>query len=126
MRLLEVSGWSQAEAARRLYLAPSNISQYKNNDNRPSRQVLELFKVLLASEKPQALSAMVLRDEPIAAGDETELWKRRAKTAESELHRLRNGLRLLLDPNSKLDALVEDHIVAEVKSVKRDASKPKS
>ena len=57
MQLLEASGWSQAEAARRLHLAPSNISQYKSNTNRPSRQVLELFKLLLLSENSSALKA---------------------------------------------------------------------
>jgi transcriptional regulator with XRE-family HTH domain len=117
MQLLEASGWNQAEAARRLYLSPSNITQYKKNDNRPSRQVLELFKLLLAQEKPAALAAITPGRglTPLPEG-ETESWKRRAKNAEQDLAELRTGLRKLLEskPSSKskvdtaLQTLVDD------------------
>lgn len=114
MALLDASGWSQAEAARRLYLAPSNITQYKKNDNRPSRQVLELFKVILASEKPEALGAMVLREGETKV-DETALWRRRAKAAEGELADLKTSLRKLIEkPSSKIGAAADAEVESAV------------
>jgi transcriptional regulator with XRE-family HTH domain len=53
--LLAASGWTQAEAARKLFLQPPSISQYVNGSNRPSRQVLELFKLAIVSYNPGAL-----------------------------------------------------------------------
>lgn len=55
--LMEAAGWSQAEAARRLELDPSVISQYKSDKVRPSAQTLSLLKLILSHERPGALTA---------------------------------------------------------------------
>src|SRR6266545_4987085 len=47
IRLLALSGWSQAESARRLHLDPGTISQYVSHKTRPSATVLGFFKSLL-------------------------------------------------------------------------------
>lgn len=47
VRLLALSGWSQAETARRLHLDPGTISQYISHRTRPSATVLGFFKALL-------------------------------------------------------------------------------
>lgn len=71
LALLQASGWSASEAARRLHLDRSNISQYKSGGS-PSKQTLELFKLILAQEKPEAIgpSHMQLRDVPLHAVDD--------------------------------------------------------
>jgi len=55
--LLEAIGWSPAEAARRLFISPSNISQYKKGESRPSPTTMGLLKLILATEKPGSLTA---------------------------------------------------------------------
>jgi transcriptional regulator with XRE-family HTH domain len=47
VRLLALSGWSQAESARRLHLDPGTISQYVSHKTRPSATVLGFFKSLV-------------------------------------------------------------------------------
>lgn len=57
LALLEASGWSKAEAARQLDVTPSLISQYASGGTRPSPQMVRLFKLVLATERPEALEA---------------------------------------------------------------------
>ena len=54
--LLQVSGWSQAEAARQLAMTPSALSQIvrENSPVRPSPVTLRLFGLLLLGKKPGA------------------------------------------------------------------------
>lgn len=47
IRVLSLSGWSQAESARRLHLDPGTISQYISHKTRPSATVLGFFKSLV-------------------------------------------------------------------------------
>lgn len=47
MRLIELAGWSQAEAARRLELSPGAISQICNGKTEPRGATLQLLKLLL-------------------------------------------------------------------------------
>src|ERR1700689_5444302 len=72
--LLEISGWSQAEAARQLGMTPSALSQIvrENSPVKPSAVTLRLFKLLLWREKPAALRSMVRRSMPAGA----EQWER--------------------------------------------------
>lgn len=57
MRLLEASGWSQAEAARQLGMTRGGVNQIVSGRNEPSAQTVRLFKMILAGEKPEAVSA---------------------------------------------------------------------
>jgi len=81
VRLLSAAGWSQAEAARRLYLDPGTISLYVNGKVRPSLTVLALFKCLIGDTQP-----LPGQEEPLlAAGRPLESWE----------FELLEGLRLL-------------------------------
>jgi transcriptional regulator with XRE-family HTH domain len=51
-RLLRVSGWKQAEAARRLHLSPATVSLYLSGHTRPSVTVIQLFKLMLGDTSP--------------------------------------------------------------------------
>lgn len=51
-RLLRVSGWTQAEAARRLHLSPATVSLYLSGHTRPSVTVIQLFKLMLGDTSP--------------------------------------------------------------------------
>jgi transcriptional regulator with XRE-family HTH domain len=62
--MMEASGMKAADLARRLELTPGAISQYKSGTTTPSAQVLSLFKIILMSEQPGALSA--LKEETLA------------------------------------------------------------
>lgn len=66
--LFEASGWNQTQAAKRLYLEAPTISRYLNPDPKksiaPAKGTIEHFKMILASEKPGALSA--IRPETLA------------------------------------------------------------
>lgn len=59
--LFEASQWSQAECARRLKTTPATISRYLTQEPEkqimPSPGTIELFKFILASERPGALTA---------------------------------------------------------------------
>ncbi|HEY3852908.1 MAG TPA: helix-turn-helix transcriptional regulator [Verrucomicrobiae bacterium] len=52
-RLLEISGWSQTEAAHRLGNTPGAINHWLNPDhpNKPLETTLKLMKLLLARER---------------------------------------------------------------------------
>jgi transcriptional regulator with XRE-family HTH domain len=69
--LLEASGWKPIDVARRLELSRGAISRYKSGDMKPSPQVLQLFKFILASEQPGALAPLALKEESLAS------WERK-------------------------------------------------
>ena len=54
--LFDASGWSQAEAGRRLHKDRASISRYLSGQIAPEPVVLELFKMILSVEKPDVLS----------------------------------------------------------------------
>lgn len=51
-RLLRISGWTQAEAARGLHLSPATVSLYLSGHTRPSVTVIQLFKLMLGDTSP--------------------------------------------------------------------------
>lgn len=55
LRLLGLSKWTPAEAARRLGFHPGNISQYKAGDSAPDKVTLNFFSDLVFREKPELL-----------------------------------------------------------------------
>lgn len=54
--LWKSSGWKKAETARRLDLDRSSVGKFISNQIAPSSQTLKLFKLILASEVPGALT----------------------------------------------------------------------
>jgi transcriptional regulator with XRE-family HTH domain len=61
LQLVDASGWSAAEVARKLGLNRSAVSQYRKagtpQGNDTSEQTLNLFKRILAAEKPEVVGA---------------------------------------------------------------------
>jgi len=58
-RLIDLMGWTQSEAARRLRKTPSAINHLVNPDhpNRPTQTMLQLLKLIIASERPDLFEA---------------------------------------------------------------------
>jgi transcriptional regulator with XRE-family HTH domain len=58
-RLVEIMGWTQTEAAKRLGKTPAAINHLVNPDhpNKPTETTLRLFKLLIARERPELISA---------------------------------------------------------------------
>jgi plasmid maintenance system antidote protein VapI len=58
-RLMEIMEWSQTEAARRLHKTPSAINHLVNPDhpNKPTQTMMQLFKLIIASERPDLINA---------------------------------------------------------------------
>jgi transcriptional regulator with XRE-family HTH domain len=58
-RLIELMGWSQTEAARRLHKTPSAINHLVNPDhpNKPTATMMQLLKLIIASERPDLMNA---------------------------------------------------------------------
>ena len=67
-RLIELMGWSQTEAARRLRKTPSAINHLlnPNHPNKPTQTMMQLLKLIIASERPDLLNPQTyeLREEP--------------------------------------------------------------
>src|SRR5208282_5714266 len=53
-RLIDLMGWSQSEAARRLHKTPGAVNHLVNPDhpNKPTQTTLQLLKLIIASERP--------------------------------------------------------------------------
>lgn len=54
-RLLDLSGWTQAEAARKLELTRGGVNGLVTGKSVPSQATLKLFRLILESERPEAL-----------------------------------------------------------------------
>ncbi len=57
-RLIELMGWSQTEAARRLHNTPGAINHLVNPDhpNQPTQTMMQLLKLIIASERPDLIN----------------------------------------------------------------------
>ncbi len=80
--LWKASGWTKAEAARQLDLSRSAVGRFVEGKISPSIQTLKLFKLILAAEKPGALTGAVLHEEY----EQTE-WEKKILRALRPLHR---------------------------------------
>ena len=69
-RLIELMGWSQTEAARRLRNTPSAINHLVNPDhpNKPTQTMMQLLKLIIASERPDLLNAQTYELKETAQG----------------------------------------------------------
>jgi plasmid maintenance system antidote protein VapI len=69
--LMKVIGWTQAEAARQLAMTSGAVNQLVNPNSpvRPSQTTLRLFKLIVASQRPEAINAktLELKADPEAA-----------------------------------------------------------
>jgi len=54
-RLIDLMGWSQSEAARKLYKTPAAVNHLVNPDhpNKPTQTTLQLLKLIIATERPE-------------------------------------------------------------------------
>ena len=70
--LMKVIGWTQAEAARQLAMTSGAVNQLVNPNSpvRPSQTTLRLFKLIVASLRPEAINAKTLE---LKADPETAL-----------------------------------------------------
>ncbi len=59
--LMNAAGWSQAETARKLALTRGGVNGIVKGRTKPSEGTLKLFKLILASEQPEAVSASDLQ-----------------------------------------------------------------
>jgi plasmid maintenance system antidote protein VapI len=69
-RLIDLMGWSQTEAARRLHKTPSAINHLVNPDhpNKPTRTMMQLLKLIIASERPDLINAQTFELKEEATG----------------------------------------------------------
>jgi transcriptional regulator with XRE-family HTH domain len=79
-RLVELMGWSQTEAARRLYKTPSAINHLMNPDhsNKPTQTTMQLLKLIIASERPELINTQTfeLKEGPLATPEAASLSPR--------------------------------------------------
>jgi plasmid maintenance system antidote protein VapI len=70
-RLIDLMGWSQTEAARRLRKTPSAINHLVNPEhpNQPTQTMMQLLKLIIASERPDLINPQTyeLKDAPSGA-----------------------------------------------------------
>jgi plasmid maintenance system antidote protein VapI len=57
-RLIDLMGWSQTEAARRLHKTPSAINHLlnPNHPNKPTQTMMQLLKLIITSERPDLVN----------------------------------------------------------------------
>jgi plasmid maintenance system antidote protein VapI len=69
-RLIELMGWSQTEAARRLHITPSAVNHLVNPDhpNKPTQTMMQLLKLIIASERPDLINAQTFELKETATG----------------------------------------------------------
>jgi transcriptional regulator with XRE-family HTH domain len=75
-RLIDLMGWSQSEAARRLYKTPAAVNHLVNPDhpNKPTETTLQLLKLIIASERPELFeAAFKLKEGPRLNDDQSKL-----------------------------------------------------
>ena len=78
--LMKAAGWSQAETARRLQITPGAVSQICNGKTVPRPAIINLLRLLIAHENPEALK---LHDSATQAG--LQPWARQLVEALSNL-----------------------------------------
>jgi len=72
--LLKAVGWTQAEAARQLAMTSGAVNQIVNPNSpvRPSGTTLRLFKLMVASARPEAINSRTLELKETAPPPPTE------------------------------------------------------
>jgi plasmid maintenance system antidote protein VapI len=73
-RLIELMRWSQTEAARRLHKTASAINHLVNPDhpNKPTQTMMQLLKLIIASERPDLINPQTFELKEAYAGPKPE------------------------------------------------------
>ncbi len=91
-RLIELMGWSQTEAARRLRKSPSAINHLVNPDhpNKPTQTMMQLLKLIIASERPDLINPQtyMLKEEPSSQKPEAASFSLRERLLLEKLKQL--------------------------------------
>jgi transcriptional regulator with XRE-family HTH domain len=94
LQLFEASGWTQAEVARQLELTRGGVNGIITGRTVPSNATLKLFKLILLSEKPDAVNAA--RPASVQHAEESwlrELLEQMRRVAPAHRDRLINALK---------------------------------
>jgi transcriptional regulator with XRE-family HTH domain len=94
LQLFEASGWTQAEVARQLELTRGGVNGIITGGTVPSNATLKLFKLILLSEKPEAVTAA--RPASVQHAEESwlrELLEQMRRVAPGHRERLINALK---------------------------------
>jgi plasmid maintenance system antidote protein VapI len=110
-RLIEIMGWTQSEAARMLGKSPAAINHLVNpaHPNKPSETTLRLFKLLIASERPELFNARTFELKEASRGvavaslnaKERELIRRLRLLPRYDREKVYAVISTLLDPAPK-------------------------
>src|SRR5437764_13403215 len=73
LQLFESSGWTQAEVARQLELTRGGVNGIITGRTVPSHATVKLFKLILLSRQPEAISAAA---RPASVQNAEESWLR--------------------------------------------------
>jgi transcriptional regulator with XRE-family HTH domain len=76
-RLIELMGWSQTEAARRLHKSPSAINHLVNpaHPNKPTRTMMQLLHIIMASERPDLPNPQASGPKGAAKGGKPDVFR---------------------------------------------------
>jgi transcriptional regulator with XRE-family HTH domain len=91
-RLIELLGWSQTEAARRLRKTPSAINHLLNpeHSNKPTQTMMQLLKLIIASEHPELIHPQTyeLRETPYGTKPDASILSPRERELIEKLRQL--------------------------------------
>jgi hypothetical protein len=106
-RLIELLGWSQTEAARRLHKTPSAINHLVNpgHPNKPTKTMMELLKLIMA------------RDSPGLVNDQTCELKKAGAGAKPDATRLSPRERKIMDGLKQLPAVEQERVYAVIEAL---------
>jgi hypothetical protein len=112
-RLIEIMGWSQSEAARRLKKTPSAISHLVNPDhpNKPTQTTLLLLRLIIAREHPDLTNAQTYESKKAPTRPKPD-----AKRLSSKEWKMMKGLR-------KLPATDQEMVYAVIERLLRGTSR---
>ena len=106
-RLIEIMGWSQTEAAKRLMKTPGAINHLVNPDhpNKPTQTTLRLLKLIIAREQPRLFNARTFEFKEAArhagparfSAKELELIRRLRELPRKEQEKVYAVIRTMLD-----------------------------
>jgi hypothetical protein len=110
-RLIEIMGWSQTEAAKRLAKTPSAINHLVNPDhpNKPTQTTLRLLKLIIARERPDLFNTRTFQLKEASPADdlgrlaprERDLIRRLRDVPRAEQEKIFAVIRTMLDSVSK-------------------------
>ena len=90
---LKEKGVRAVDLAAELKMTPASVSMTLKGERNPRPLTLDALRAMVDRMFPEAVRPQQMRERP--AETDEELWRRRAFTAEKELHDLKNKLREL-------------------------------